>query len=426
MFHRSGTSNKIEITAPPNDLANKLRLQHPPPALLLVHQQHSSFSPSKTTKQPVQRNKSHPLIDPDDRFSTSVEVDRARSPTRNHALVDKRSKKKNVFSFLKKSRQQPRDTDEPPPPRNMSRTPEGFGRKHINYDHPGSVPPVRRPHSSASDRHNGINPSRNNTRRKKYLDSEDEDCDDVPITGYPRFKPVRVAPPIPVQAQQLGTNGGYDSLEKFRNLRSSQSDDGGSLVSSSAHSTSLSSGVNNMDINVPGLIGIKNHGNTCFMNAVMQCLSNTEPLLNYFLTNAYKKDLASSMMKRGKTQQLATSNSSQVNDAATGLSEMLLMPTSDSAVTECVGLLIKSLWNAQYESKVSVFVRDVVAQWGQQYRGNNQHDAQEFLLWLLDHLHEDLNQATGERVTMVSDCIPQLVIITGVMKYSSKLFGEFQ
>lgn len=28
-----------------------------------------------------------------------------------------------------------------------------------------------------------------------------------------------------------------------------------------------------------------------------------------------------------------------------------------------------------------------------QYRGNAQHDAQEFLLWLLDRVHEDLNNA---------------------------------
>lgn len=28
-----------------------------------------------------------------------------------------------------------------------------------------------------------------------------------------------------------------------------------------------------------------------------------------------------------------------------------------------------------------------------QYRGNSQHDAQEFLLWLLDRVHEDLNHA---------------------------------
>jgi len=38
----------------------------------------------------------------------------------------------------------------------------------------------------------------------------------------------------------------------------------------------------------PGVIGIHNHGNTCYLNAVLQCLSNTERLLNYFVTNQYK------------------------------------------------------------------------------------------------------------------------------------------
>lgn len=30
-----------------------------------------------------------------------------------------------------------------------------------------------------------------------------------------------------------------------------------------------------------------------------------------------------------------------------------------------------------------------------QYRGNAQHDAQEFLLWLLDRVHEDLNNVVN-------------------------------
>ena len=42
---------------------------------------------------------------------------------------------------------------------------------------------------------------------------------------------------------------------------------------------------------IPGMIGIHNHGNTCFMNAIIQCLSNTEPLLSYFLSDQYKEDI---------------------------------------------------------------------------------------------------------------------------------------
>lgn len=32
-----------------------------------------------------------------------------------------------------------------------------------------------------------------------------------------------------------------------------------------------------------GLVGLRNHGNTCFMNAALQCLSNTQPLTEHFL-----------------------------------------------------------------------------------------------------------------------------------------------
>jgi ubiquitin C-terminal hydrolase len=41
----------------------------------------------------------------------------------------------------------------------------------------------------------------------------------------------------------------------------------------------------------PGLAGLNNLGNTCFMNSALQCLSNTVQLTNYFLSNEYTNDL---------------------------------------------------------------------------------------------------------------------------------------
>lgn len=41
----------------------------------------------------------------------------------------------------------------------------------------------------------------------------------------------------------------------------------------------------------PGLAGLNNLGNTCFMNSALQCLSNTVQLTNYFLSNEYLGDV---------------------------------------------------------------------------------------------------------------------------------------
>lgn len=39
----------------------------------------------------------------------------------------------------------------------------------------------------------------------------------------------------------------------------------------------------------------------------------------------------------------------------------------------------------------SFYLQNVVSKSAIQFKGNSQHDAQEFLLWLLDRVHEDLN-----------------------------------
>lgn len=51
---------------------------------------------------------------------------------------------------------------------------------------------------------------------------------------------------------------------------------------------------------------------------------------------------------------------------------------------------------------------------GTQYRGNSQHDAQEFLFWLLDKVHEDLNTATKRKYKTIKVFDKQIIKVYSV------------
>ncbi|KAL1139756.1 hypothetical protein AAG570_006733, partial [Ranatra chinensis] len=111
-----------------------------------------------------------------------------------------------------------------------------------------------------------------------------------------------------------------------------------------------------------GLSGLRNIGNTCFLNSVMQCLSNTRLLKDYLINREY---------------------------------------TSEITNTESKGVLLKSfadviceLWSGEGKVVNTTSFKAQIQKYAPRFMGYNQQDSQEFLRYLLQGLHDDINRVT--------------------------------
>ncbi|XP_058455432.1 ubiquitin carboxyl-terminal hydrolase 32 isoform X2 [Malaya genurostris] len=124
----------------------------------------------------------------------------------------------------------------------------------------------------------------------------------------------------------------------------------------------------------PGATGLHNLGNTCFMNAALQVLFNTQPLTQYFIKKMHMYELNVSN-KLGTKGQLAVRYAE----------------------------LLREVWTASQRSIAPLKLRFCVTKHAPQFSGGGQHDSQELLDWLLDSLHEDLNRVMEKPYSELKD-----------------------
>ncbi|CAN8025440.1 unnamed protein product [Ixodes persulcatus] len=112
-----------------------------------------------------------------------------------------------------------------------------------------------------------------------------------------------------------------------------------------------------------GYTGLDNLGNTCFMNSVLQCLANTREFRDYFLGGVFQGEINT---------------------------ENPLGMRGELAVAFAV--LLRWLWSGAQRSYAPSRLKSLISVKAPQFTGFAQHDAQEFMAFLLDGLHEDLNR----------------------------------
>ena len=109
-----------------------------------------------------------------------------------------------------------------------------------------------------------------------------------------------------------------------------------------------------------GLCGLINLGNKCFLNSILQCLSNTLSLTDYFLSCDYKEDQTIENKK---------------NKANYVLNSYLL--------------LINNIWETNQLIKPKSFVENI-SKFHKKYFSLEQQDSHECLLFIIDLLHKSL------------------------------------
>ncbi|CAF0840314.1 unnamed protein product [Brachionus calyciflorus] len=121
---------------------------------------------------------------------------------------------------------------------------------------------------------------------------------------------------------------------------------------------------NTNEINVlsqRGNVGLRNLGNTCFMNSILQCLSNTKFLLEYILNSSYTND---------------------INKTLSTMRGSLFISYAE---------LIKKMWKGADTFVNPQEFRYQLIKYSPNFSGYAQQDAEEFLTYLIKGLHEDVN-----------------------------------
>lgn len=116
-----------------------------------------------------------------------------------------------------------------------------------------------------------------------------------------------------------------------------------------------------------GRTGLVNIGNTCFMNSALQCLSNCKELTKYFLLDLYENDI------------------NQENKLGSG-----------GRIALTYRKLLEDLWKGDENYINPSYFKNIFAHFVRKFSGYSQQDSNEFLIYLLDRIHEDLNSVSNK------------------------------
>jgi ubiquitin carboxyl-terminal hydrolase 8 len=137
---------------------------------------------------------------------------------------------------------------------------------------------------------------------------------------------------------------------------------------------------------VPGMSGLKNMGNTCYLNATLQPLSYTIPFSVYLRTEMYKKKLHNNIATKlcdDKREKQKLSEKIKVD-----ITTKELEKTCENTVTQKMSDLMIAMWRENCDISPKS-IKKKIAELNNEFYGYKQNDSQEALNLILDRIHEE-------------------------------------
>lgn len=149
----------------------------------------------------------------------------------------------------------------------------------------------------------------------------------------------------------------------------------------------------NNDKDSRGLSGLGNLGNTCYMNATLQCLFATD-LFNYYIKcGKFKYDLQNGItqLEIDKHKHLLKTNQNITLEELTEFiksKKSFLKNNFKNSITYSLYQVFTLMWGVNCTVKPKK-LKEIIAYYFPKFEGNNQHDSEEFLYALFDRINDE-------------------------------------
>jgi len=144
-------------------------------------------------------------------------------------------------------------------------------------------------------------------------------------------------------------------------------------------------------LTIRGLSGLRNIGNTCYMNSIIQCISSLDIFRSWLISHKFETRLFINIAC--KLAEINRKKQKLDNDAKVHVSPQDINVMMQSTVVYNLAELLKGMWGQNSIVTPKSF-KKAIGDICPTFRGYNQNDSQELLNLIIDKVHEETEKKT--------------------------------